>query len=58
MIKVYFQSETGSHSELVATFESDELYQHFVPMLEYLASKQRCFVTESEESINLTDILP
>jgi hypothetical protein len=49
MIKVYFQSETGSHSELVATFKSDEVYQHFIPMLEHLASKHRLFVTESDE---------
>ena len=54
MIKVYFQSETGSHSELVATFRTDEMYQHFIPMLEHLAAKQRCIVTEtmSEHSID------
>lgn len=57
MIKVYFQSEScvfGSHSELVATFKNDEMYQHFIPMLQHLAAKQRCFVTKtmSEHDIN------
>jgi hypothetical protein len=47
MIKVYFQSEIGSHSELVATFRTDEMYQFFIPMLNFLAAKQRCFVTET-----------
>lgn len=55
MIKVFFQSEIGSHSELVATFRSDEMYQHFIPMLEHLASKQRCFVTEEMSEFDIDE---
>lgn len=55
MIKVFFQSITGSHSELVATFQSDEMYQHFIPMLEHLASKQRCFVTETMSEFDIDE---
>lgn len=58
MIKVYFQSEIGSHSELVATFQSDEMYQHFIPMLEHLASKQRCFVTETMSEFDIAEVIP
>jgi hypothetical protein len=47
MIKVYFQTTDGSHSELVATFIDDELYNKCLPALEAEAYKQRCFVTES-----------
>jgi hypothetical protein len=47
MIKVYFQSYTGNHSELVATFINDELYMLCLPALEEEAKRQGCFVTES-----------
>jgi hypothetical protein len=47
MIKVYFQSIAGSHSELVATFIDEELYIKCFPSLERQAAKQRCFVTET-----------
>lgn len=50
MIKVYFQSIAGSHSELVATFTTDELYNQCLPSLEEQATKQRCFVTETNTS--------
>jgi len=46
MVKVYFQSEIGSHSELVATFRNEELYMAALPSLEKMAAEQRCFVTE------------
>lgn len=55
MIKVFFQSITGSHSELVATFQSDEMYQHFIPMLQHLADKQRCFVTETMSEFDIEE---
>ena len=50
MIKVYFQSIVGGHSELVATFTTDELYNQCLPSLQEQATKQRCFVTETDTS--------
>ena len=44
-VKVYFES--GKHAELVATFESDEIYQLCVSALEKQAKKWDMFVTES-----------
>lgn len=49
MIKVYFQSEIGSHSELVAVFPTEEIYMMCLPALRWQAGKQRCFVTEIDE---------
>lgn len=49
MIKVYFQSITGSHSELVAVFPTEEIYIECLPALQLEADKQRCFVTEIVE---------
>ncbi len=45
MIRVYFESK--NHSELVATFESEELYMVCLPSLEEEAKKHRMIVTES-----------
>ena len=45
MIRVYFES--NAHAELVATFESEELYIACLPTLEQLASEQRMIVTET-----------
>jgi hypothetical protein len=47
MIKVYFES--NSHSQLVATFESEELYMVCLPALEKAASEERMIATESFE---------
>ncbi len=47
MIKVYFES--SSHAELVATFESEELYMVCLPALEKKAKEQRMIVTEDAE---------
>jgi hypothetical protein len=52
MIKVYFQSLKGGHSELVATFRTDELYNQMLPSLEEEAAKQGCIVTESEIDVD------
>lgn len=46
MIKVFFQSEIGGHSELVATFDTEQLFMACLPALEKQAKEQRCFVTE------------
>ncbi len=45
MIRVYFES--NAHAELVATFESEELYMSCLPTLERLANEQRMIVTET-----------
>ena len=47
MVKVYFES--GRHAELVATFDSEELYMACLPTLEAEAKKSNMFVTESIE---------
>lgn len=49
MIKVYFQSITGSHSELVAVFNDEKIYHDSLYALELIADRQRCIVTESVE---------
>ena len=54
MIKVYFES--GSHAELVATFQDEALYVACFPTLEAEAKKSNMIVTESieeeEETLN------
>jgi hypothetical protein len=45
MVKVYFES--SSHAELVATFESEEIYLLCLPVLEKKAESQNMIVTES-----------
>ena len=47
MVKVFFES--GSHAELVATFNSEKLYMACLPTLEAEAKKSNMFVTESIE---------
>ncbi len=45
MIRVYFES--NAHAELVATFESEELYMACLPTLERLAGDSGMIVTET-----------
>ena len=45
MVKVYFES--NCHAELVATFDTEELYDLCFPALEKEAKKQRIIVTEN-----------
>lgn len=47
MIKVYFES--NSHTELVATFESEEVYTLCVSVLEKQAKSKGMILTESVE---------
>lgn len=47
MIKVYFQTVAADYSELVATFDTEELYNLCLPALEAEAKKNRMIVTES-----------
>jgi hypothetical protein len=46
LVVVYFQTEMGSHSEMVATFFSEALYIECLPALILEAEKQGCIVTE------------
>jgi len=50
MIKVYFESNW--HAELVATFESEDLYIASLPALEKKAKKQGMIVTEVDLGIH------
>jgi len=53
MIRVYFESNT--HAELIAVFESEDIYLSCVPALENLAQERGVFLTESiEEEMTLT----
>jgi hypothetical protein len=47
MIRVYFESNT--HAELIAVFESEDIYLSCVPALENLAQERGVFLTESIE---------
>ena len=47
MVKVYFES--NSHADLVATFESEEVYALCVPALEKIAKSKGMILTESVE---------
>lgn len=56
MIKVYF--ETKHSAELVAVFESEEVYNLCVPALEKEAERRGMVLTESvEESIDLSEVI-
>ena len=57
MIRVYFES--NNHAELVATFNSEELYIASLPMLKHEAKKSRMDITESidESNLNLCIVL-
>lgn len=56
MIKVYF--ETKHSAELIAVFESEEVYSLCVPALEKEAEKRGMILTESvEENIDLSEII-
>lgn len=55
MIKVYFESK--NHAQLVAIFDTDELYNVCLPSLEKEAKKHRMRVTESvEEEIEINQL--
>ena len=45
LIEVYF--ETNSTSELIATFNDEEIYMACVPVLEKLAKERRMILTET-----------
>lgn len=47
MITVYFQS--GRHAEIVAKFESEDVYMACLPVLEEIAKQQNMIVSEAME---------
>lgn len=47
LVKVYFESD--SHAELVATFETEDLYIACLPALKRKAKQDRMIVTETIE---------
>ena len=54
MVKVYFESKF--HAELVAIFDTEELYDLCFPSLEKEAKKHRMIVTESIEDENIKEV--
>jgi len=55
MVKVYFEMNNGSYSELVAIFDDEETYDVCLPSLEKLCKKHNFdLVTESIEETTIT----
>lgn len=50
MIKVYFEIPSSKKSKLVAIFENEDTYMACFNVLEELAHKQGCIITESIDS--------
>lgn len=48
-ITVYLETPSGSYSEEIAVFTSEELYMLCLPALEKYAKKMRMIITESVE---------
>ena len=48
-IKVYFQDKKGISSDLVATFDTEEIYDECFPSLKAMADRSGEFITESIE---------
>ena len=46
--QVYFETENGSHSELVATLQDEDMFYNCADYFISLAEKQRMIVTERE----------
>ena len=47
VITVFFENESPSHADLVAKFDSEELYMACLPALEKMAESMNMFVSES-----------
>ena len=57
MVRVYFETENGGYAELVAVFNTEELYIACLPALEFEANAMGMIVTENvtnECTINLS----
>jgi hypothetical protein len=47
IITVFFENESPSHANIVAKFDSEELYMSCLPALEKMAKSMNMIVTES-----------
>jgi hypothetical protein len=47
VITVFFENESPSHSDIVAQFDSEELYMACLPALEKMATNMNMIVSES-----------
>ena len=56
MVSVYFESQTGVQSELVAQFNDEELYNECLSVLERVAGYNNMIVTESLEEIEIKEV--
>lgn len=52
-VKVYFETPSGSSAQLVAVFDTEDLYDRVAPLLSALARAEGYVLTESvdEESL-------
>ena len=57
MKKVYFQNKTTNHKELVAVFESIELYNHVLPWLKVKATTDNMWITQEIVENSLKEII-
>lgn len=55
MVKVYFESD--NYSEIIAVFDTEELYTQCLPALEYMAANNGYMVTESVEKEELENLI-
>ena len=55
MIKVYFESKGAA--EVVAIFDTEELFTLCLPMLKDKASSERMILTESVDGLTIEDVL-
>jgi hypothetical protein len=47
VITVFFENESPAHADIVAQFDSEELYMACLPALETMAKSMNMFVSES-----------
>jgi len=47
VITVFFENESPAHADMVAKFQSEELYMACLPALEAMAKSMNMFVSES-----------
>jgi hypothetical protein len=56
VITVFFENESPSHADIVAKFDSEELYMACLPALEAMAKSMNMFVSESVNEDNYLQI--
>jgi len=60
MVRVYFETTSPAHAELVAIFDDEETYNVCLPALEELAKKHHWdIITEGvDEEVSINDLKP